>query len=118
LQEATAFVRRNQTVLAARPVWLFSSGPISAETTDAQGQDPREAAEPKELAEFTETIQPRGHQVFFGALDRGRLGFVDRLVASLPAFPGAEGDFRDWRNIDAWGERIARKLTPAPADGG
>lgn len=112
LKEAATFVRRNQAVLADQPVWLFSSGPLSAKTTDAQSQDPREAAEPKELAEFTETIQPRGHRVFFGALDRGRLGFVDRLIASLPAFPGAAGDFRDWQASDAWAERSARELTP------
>jgi menaquinone-dependent protoporphyrinogen oxidase len=117
LKEATTFVRRNQAVLAARPVWLFSSGPLGAETTDAQGQDPRETAKPKELIEFMDTIQPRDHRGFFGALDRGRLGFVDRLVASLPAFPGAAGDFRDWRDIDAWAEGIAKALMPAPVAG-
>jgi menaquinone-dependent protoporphyrinogen oxidase len=115
LKEAAEFVRRHQTVLVSRPVWLFSSGPISAEITDEQGRDLRALAEPKESAEFQEAIHPRDHRVFFGRLDRGTLGFVDRLVASLPAFPGSEGDFRDWQEIGTWAERIAHELAPVPA---
>ncbi len=46
LKEATEFVRRNRALLASRPVWLFSSGPLGTETTDAQGQDVRAEAEP------------------------------------------------------------------------
>lgn len=117
LKEAAAFVRQNRADLAGRPVWLFSSGPISTTTTDAEGRDLREVAVPKELAEFRDALGPRDHRVFFGKLDRGQLGFVDRLVASMPAFPGAEGDFRDWQDIDAWAERIAQELTEVPAGG-
>ena len=54
LKEAVEFVRRNQAILTDRPVWLFSSGPLGAEATDAQGRDLREAAKPKELAELAE----------------------------------------------------------------
>jgi len=43
-KEAAEFVRRNRAVLAARPVWLFSSGPLGAEPTDAQGRDLTAAA--------------------------------------------------------------------------
>src|SRR5688500_11899198 len=39
LKEATAFVRRHQAILADRPVWLFSSGPLGTATTDATGRD-------------------------------------------------------------------------------
>lgn len=111
LKEATEFVRRNHAVLANRPVWLFSSGPIGADTTDAEGRDLREAAEPTQTAELREALEPRDHRVFFGKLDRGKLRFVDRLVASLPAFPGSEGDFRDWNEIEAWAARIAGEPT-------
>ena len=107
LKEATEFVRRNHAVLASRPVWLFSSDPIGAGAADAEGRDSREAAEPRQIAEFRQAVDPREHRVFFGKLDRRKLGFVDRLVASLPAFPGLEGDFRDWDDLDAWAERIA-----------
>ena len=32
LKEATEWVRRNKAILAGRPVWLFSSGPLGART--------------------------------------------------------------------------------------
>ncbi len=36
LQEATEWVRRNRAVLAERPVWLFSVGPLGTEVQDAE----------------------------------------------------------------------------------
>ncbi|HEX7195601.1 MAG TPA: flavodoxin domain-containing protein, partial [Candidatus Limnocylindria bacterium] len=33
-KEALEFVERNKAVLAARPTWLFSSGPLGNERTD------------------------------------------------------------------------------------
>ena len=117
LREAAEFLRRNVATLAKRPVWLFSSGPISADTEDELGRDMREVAEPKDIAELRVAITPRDHRVFFGRLDRGKLGFVDRLVASMPAFPGSEGDFRDWTEITSWAESIAHELAPVAAAG-
>lgn len=116
-KEATEFVRRNRAVLADRPVWLFSSGPLGTEATDAQGRDLRVAAEPKELAEFVEAIHPRDHRVLFGALEPDRLGPRDRLVRTLPAGRALlpEGDFRDWSEIEAWADGIAQALAPALA---
>ena len=35
MKEATDWVHRNQSVLANRPVWLFSSGPLGTEVKDA-----------------------------------------------------------------------------------
>ena len=109
-KEAVEFVRRNRAVLAGRPVWLFSSGPLGTEPTDAQGRDLTVTAEPREIAEFTEAIHPRGHRVFFGVLDPGRLGMGERAIRKLPAgrtlLP--EGDFRDWAEIEAWADAIAR----------
>jgi len=118
LKEAAEFVRRNRAVLANRPVWLFSSGPLGAETKDAQGRDLIVVAEPKEIAEFREAINPRDHRVFFGALDSSKLGVAHRMTRKLPAaramFP--EGDFRDWKDIEAWASSIARALeAPHPA---
>jgi menaquinone-dependent protoporphyrinogen oxidase len=108
-KEATQFVRRNRAVLASRPVWLFSSGPLGTEPTDAQGRDLTVAAEPRELAELTAAIHPREHRVFFGVLDPGSLGLGERAIRKLPAgrtlLP--EGDFRDWAQIEAWARGIA-----------
>ena len=107
LKEAVEFVRRNRAVLANRPVWLFSSGPLGS---DASVNDPK--LEPKEIAEFREAIDPRDHRVFFGALDAGKLGFAHQMMRKLPAARAMlpEGDFRNWKEIEAWASSIARAL--------
>ena len=101
LKEATEWVRRNQATLAARPVWLFSSGPLGTEVKDAEPQ-------PKEIAEFRETIGPRDQRIFFGALEHSRLSFAERMMVKAVRAP--EGDFRDWQAIEAWAASIARDL--------
>jgi menaquinone-dependent protoporphyrinogen oxidase len=119
MKPATEFVRRNRDTLTGRPVWLFSSGPLGTEAKDAEGRDVRAATEPKEIAEFRETIRPRDHRVFFGALIPRKLRFSHRLLLKLPAnrdnalFP--VGDFRDWNDIEAWANSIAEALK-MPAD--
>ncbi len=114
MKDATTFVRRNQAFLATRPVWLFSSGPLGASPTDAQGRDLLAISEPKEFAEFKAAIKPRGFHVFFGALSPAQLTFAERMFRRLPAgrelLP--EGDFRDWKAIDAWAVEIAAALAP------
>jgi menaquinone-dependent protoporphyrinogen oxidase len=111
-KEAAEFLRHNLAVLAGHPVWLFSSGPLGTKTTDSRGRDLEEAAEPKEIAEFTGPIAPRGHQVFFGVLDPGTLGLGERALRKLPAGRAIlpEGDFRDWAKIEGWASGIARDL--------
>jgi menaquinone-dependent protoporphyrinogen oxidase len=116
--EATAFVRRHRDVLAFRPVWLFSSGPVGTEKVDAKGRDQLDAARPREFEEFARSIQPRGEQVFFGAYDpdAGAVGAAEGLMARfmrlMPAVRNVlpAGDFRDWAAIDAWAEGIAGEL--------
>ncbi|HEX9095591.1 MAG TPA: flavodoxin domain-containing protein [Candidatus Dormibacteraeota bacterium] len=115
LKEAADFIRRNTPELSTKPVWLFSSGPFGTETKDAQGRDVREAAEPKEIAEFKAAIQPRDHRVFFGAFDHTKLNLAHRLVYAMPAAKKlfTDGDFRDWDEIDAWAKSIAASLVHA-----
>ncbi len=117
LKKSAEFVRRNRAVLADRPVWLFSSGPLGTDAKDAQGRDLRVVTEPKEIAEFRERIHPRDHRVFFGALDHSKLGFVHGLVLKMLANHGnkglPEGDFRDWTEIEAWACGIAQALISA-----
>jgi len=114
LRDAVQFVERNQPVLSTRPLWIFSSGPIGAATTDAQGRDVRTSAVRREVIDLKESLAARDHHVFFGAFDRSKLGIGDRLIAAMPAFPGSEGDFRDWNEIDAWSTAIAEALSSAP----
>ena len=114
MRKATEFVRRNRAALAARPVWLFSSGPLGTKTIDGQGRDVCAVTVPKEIEEFREAIQPRDHRVFFGVLVRDKLGFAHRLLLKLPVnrdgaiFP--LGDFRDWSDIEAWAGKIGQAL--------
>jgi menaquinone-dependent protoporphyrinogen oxidase len=98
LQPASEFVRRQRAALAERPVWLFSSGPLGT----------RPGEEPAQVGAMREAIGPRGHRVFFGALDRGRLGFAERLVVRAVRAP--DGDFRRWDEIDDWADMIASQL--------
>jgi menaquinone-dependent protoporphyrinogen oxidase len=123
LGEATTFVRRHHGLLAERPVWLFSSGPIGPEKVDKSGHDILEASMPKEFAEFSEAIQPRGTRVFFGAYDPDApaVGTAERLAGRffrlMPAAKNAlpAGDFREWPEIEAWAREIARQLQLVPA---
>jgi len=119
LDDATRFVERNLEVLAARPVWLFSSGPIGTATVDAKGRDVLATSEPHEFERFVDPLQPRDMHVFFGAFDPGAppTGLAERFMHHLPAAVTAAmpaGDFRDWGAIDAWADRIAAELLPAP----
>jgi len=118
LRPATEFIQAHKALLADRPVWLFSSGPLGTETTAAQGHDLQEAALPKELGQLRDAIQPRGDRVFFGALDPDGLTLPERTVRRMPGGRALlpEGDFRDWQDIDAWAGSIARELSgPRPA---
>ncbi len=98
LKEATEWVHRNQAILAAHPVWLFSSGPLGTKVQDAEQQ-------PKESAEFWETLRPRDERIFFGALDHNKLSFAERMMVKAVRAP--EGDFRDWQAIEAWAASIS-----------
>jgi menaquinone-dependent protoporphyrinogen oxidase len=123
LDQATAFVRRHREVLAAHPVWLFSSGPVGPDAVGAKGRDPLQASTPKEFAEFTRTIGPRDEHVFFGAYDPAAPptglaeSLMTRFVRLIPEVRKAlpTGDYRDWPAIGAWAEGIARELRPVGA---
>jgi menaquinone-dependent protoporphyrinogen oxidase len=69
LKDATRFVKRHRALLATRPVWLFSSGPLGTDRIDEQGDDVLEATRPREFDELAALVHPRGLQVFFGAWD-------------------------------------------------
>ncbi len=117
-KDATELVKHNRSILAARPVWLFSSGPLGTEPLDPKGRDQKVVAVPKGVPELAASIHARDHRVFFGAFDRERqpVGFAERVLSSLPAAWEAlpQGDFRDWPEIEAWATSIIRELQPVP----
>lgn len=100
MKEPVEFVAANRDALAARPVWLFSSGP-TGETS---------LPDPKQVAELNAAIRPRDHRMFGGALDHRKLSLPERVI--IKGVKAPEGDFRDWAAIDAWASSIAQELTP------
>ena len=118
IKEAKQFVLKNRTLLASRPVWLFSSGPVGLQKTDSKGRDLLDVtiSGPKEIGELTEAAKPRDHRVFFGALysDRvgGAMGLTYRLMRRSKAVRESmpDGDYRDWKDIEAWANGIADAL--------
>ena len=101
MKDATSFAERHAEAVREVPVWLFSSGPLGEQVIDEDEQ-------PRQLAELRELLSPRGHEIFFGALDRSKLSFPERMIVKAVKAP--DGDFRDWTAIDAWADRIADEL--------
>lgn len=100
LKPARELVDRQAGALAARPVWLFSSGPI--------GDPPKPEEEPVDAAGIREATGAREHRVFAGKLDKQTLGFGEKAV--VLALRAPEGDFRDREAIRAWARDIAAGL--------
>jgi menaquinone-dependent protoporphyrinogen oxidase len=125
LKDATRFVTSNREVLAQRPVWLFSSGPLGAEAIAATAAieisdaiettawNPAVAFEPSEIRGLRAAIHPRDHRIFSGALDPCRLSSGEWSCRNEPATRAIlpEGDFRDWAQIESWAQEIAHELT-------
>lgn len=102
LAPARDVVDRLGPQLRQRPVWLFSSGPL--------GDPPLPRDDPADAAPMSEASGARDHRTFGGRLDRSRLGFAERAV--VRALRAPEGDDRDWDEIAAWADGIARALQP------
>jgi menaquinone-dependent protoporphyrinogen oxidase len=117
MKEAVTFARQNRDVLASRPIWLFTSGPLGTGTTDAQRQDVREAAVPKQMTEMRELLGARDHTVFFGVSDHTHFDLRDRLIYTVLGGKRlvVDGDFRDWPEVEAWAKTIALALKPVSA---
>jgi menaquinone-dependent protoporphyrinogen oxidase len=97
-RDANRFVGRLSEDLRARPLWLFSSGPLDARLAAANLPMSDQAAD------LTDDLHALGHRTFGG-----------RLAADAPLDPQVLethpiGDFRDWSAIRAWAAMIARAL--------
>ncbi len=111
LKDAVEFVRANEPVLATRPTWLFSSGPIGDRAVAAPQPDPRQ------IEEFRRSLDVQGHIVFGGAFDpktadMARANWLERQIATH-LFP--VGDYRNWEQIEEWAAAIAEELTSVVA---
>lgn len=109
-KEAVDFLQANEKALAARPVWLFSSGP------SGQG-DPAALVEgqllPADLKPVVDRIQPRGMTIFHGNIDLEKINFMEKFaVKNIVKKPF--GDYRDWNMIAAWANTIAASVKDSP----
>jgi menaquinone-dependent protoporphyrinogen oxidase len=97
LEPARNLVVHHYAALSARPLWLFSSGPI--------GDPLQPTEEPRDGAEYCRTLRAREHRVFAGKLNREDLGWVERTITGMLKAP--DGDFRSWDDIRGWATQIA-----------
>jgi menaquinone-dependent protoporphyrinogen oxidase len=100
LEPARRLTERQHAELKARPVWLFSSGPI--------GEPLAPSEEPQDGARLVRELGAREHRVFAGRLNPDDLGWVERTITGMLKAP--EGDFRDWDDIRGWAAEIAAAL--------
>ncbi len=103
LEPARHLVERDGAALVARPVWLFSSGPV--------GDPPKPVEDPVDVAELIAAAGAREHRVFPGTVVKRGLGFGEKAVAAALRVP--DGDFRPWDEIRAWARGIAATLADA-----
>jgi menaquinone-dependent protoporphyrinogen oxidase len=101
LKPASRYLEAHAAALGERPVWLFGVGPLGAE-------NPQPAGDPEQASKLVASVGARAYATLTGALDRGRLGLADRLIARAVKAP--DGDFRDWAAIRAWAHGIADAL--------
>ena len=105
LDPARELAERVAPQLAARPVWLFSSGPLR----------PPEQLVPEgecvDVGAVAESVGAVDHRTFAGRLDKSALRFREKAVVA--ALKPPEGDFRDWEAIARYGAEIADWLHSA-----
>jgi len=108
LDPAREYASLYADALRARPVWLFSSGPI--------GDPPFPPDEPHDTAPLAKITGARAHRVFPGRLDKDRLSFGERAMVTAMRAP--IGDFRDWDEISSWAAEIAAAVAGASVTAG
>jgi menaquinone-dependent protoporphyrinogen oxidase len=100
LEPARRLVEAEAPALAARPVWLFSSGPVSNRLEPEEGHP--------DIAAIVEATGAREHRIFAGRVRRQGLSFTERAMVAALRVP--DSDYRDWAGIEAWAADIANTL--------
>jgi len=106
LPEAMGFVKDNQDILGRLPIAYFvvcltmKDNTAENRSTVMAYLDPVRKEAPK--------IQPVAVGLFPGALDFGKLSFVEKTV--LKAKGASEGDYRDWPSVKAWASTVGPML--------
>jgi menaquinone-dependent protoporphyrinogen oxidase len=105
MPDAADFLKTFERQLADRPTWIFSSGPTSEgdPTTLTDGW-----TFPETLQPVADRIHPRDMAIFSGKLNPIQLGLFERFMLKL--IRPDVGDFRDWKMIRAWADKILRSV--------
>ncbi len=97
-RDARLFAERFHEALTARPLWLFSGGPLD-----------------RRLARSDQPITPHGAEITAGLNARAHRTFGGRLSPDAVVDPQIlqthrMGDFRDWQAIVEYAYQIGRQL--------
>lgn len=101
-REARHFLRHHAGELAARPFWVFSSGPVGDPAKDNPKWE-----EPAGILARAQKLGLRGHVVFGGSMPADARGMARAIANSMP--PELR-DRRDWDAIRTWAEGVADAL--------
>jgi menaquinone-dependent protoporphyrinogen oxidase len=97
LGAAKQLIDREATALAAKPVWLFSSGPL--------GDPLKPEQDPEDVELLLKRTHAVSHRIFAGKIDKRQLGIAEKTIFAVVRAP--EGDFRPWPEITQWASDIA-----------
>ena len=86
--------------MRARPLWLFSSGPV--------GDPLKPEEDPVDVEQIMSILGAREHRVFAGRIDKSLLSFAEKAIVKALKVP--EGDWRDFGAVKAWAGEIAAAL--------
>jgi menaquinone-dependent protoporphyrinogen oxidase len=96
---ARRFVRHHREALAARPVWLFSTGPLDRSAED------RDIPPVRSVARAAAKVGARGHKTFGGYISMDTPGRMAHSIAEKSA-----GDYRNREQVEEWAHSIAAAL--------
>ena len=100
MKAARELAERHGDIMATKPVWLFSSGPV--------GSPPKPEEDPVDVEQIKAIVGARGHRVFAGRIDKSRLNLAERAIVRSLKVP--EGDYRDFGAVVGWAGEIADAL--------
>lgn len=103
-RDANRFVGRLREPLAARPLWIWSSGPLDRQLAA------RDLPPTANVLEIMGEVPYRAHHTFGGRLDPNAEGIDAQILKTHPV-----GDFRDFERVRAFGQEIVAGLAEAGA---
>ncbi len=110
LKPAVRFLKRWRAELERVPLWIFSSGPTGEGEPEYLTRGWRY---PKAVETLLERVKPNGVALFKGKIDPERLSPLERAIVGRVGSPA--GDFRDWKEVEAWASSIAGRVRDAEA---